>query len=374
MPDAAALDDLQTPCLLIDLGRVRHNLATMAAALGGQLDRWRPHVKTCKVPEVLDLLLSAGLRQFKCATTREAAVLLARSREPIDLLVAMAHHGPNLERLRELAAAFPTHRLSVLTEDPEHAATIAQRAPALGLFLDFDPGYGRSGIPLSDGERAVATLRAAGRALRGAQCYEGHLRGDAASRSAGCRDVYRRLLGRLAELPIPAPAAFEVVTSGTPTFPFALAEASLTRFRHRVSPGTVVYWDTTSAGFGIAGFAYAASVLTTVVSAPGPDRVTCDAGSKALDAASGDPCAVVVDHPHLRAATPSEEHLPLQRVAEGPMPAAGSRLRLWPRHVCPTVNLADEAVLVDGDRVLDVVPVRARGHETRGSGGNGRES
>lgn len=364
----ADLADLQTPCLVVDLGRVRHNLATMTGLLAGDLDRWRPHVKTCKIPQVQDLLLDAGVRQFKCATTREAAVLLAQARVPVDLLVAMAHHGPSLHRLAELAAAFPQHRLAVLTEDPTHAATVARDAPTLGLFVDLDPGYGRSGTPMSDAARVAAIMHVAGKALRGVQCYEGHLRGDDDARRAGSRAVYDRLVTLLAELPIASPATFEVVTSGTPTFRFALAESRLRRYRHRVSPGTVVYWDTTSAGFDIAAFDYAAMVLTTVISAPRPDRVTCDAGSKALDAACGDPCATVVDYEHLCACTPSEEHLPLQRTTDGPMPAPGTRLRLRPRHVCPTVNLADEAVLLDDDRMLGIVPVRARGHEIRGGG------
>ena len=66
---------------------------------------------------------------------------------------------------------------------------------------------------------------------------------------------------------------------------------------------------------------------------------------------------------HLRALKPSEEHLPML-VERGPAPAIGTLLRLVPRHVCPTVNLADDAVLVQGGNVLRIVPVRARGHET----------
>ncbi|MEZ5966232.1 MAG: alanine racemase [Planctomycetota bacterium] len=357
------LTDLQTPCLVVDLAAVRSNLATMARMLGGELDRWRPHVKTCKVPEVLATLLAIGVRHFKCATSREAHVLLSLAREPIDLLVAIAHHGANLRRVGELAAAFPQHRLSILTEDPAHADGVRATSNSLGLFVDLDPGYGRSGIPLDQTARIVATLRSAGDALRGVQCYEGHLRGDDDARRSGVRAVLDRLTAKLGSMPIADPAALEVVTSGTPTFQHALRDDRLAGYRHRVSPGTVVYWDTTSADFQIPGFTPAATVLSTVIAAPRTDRISCDAGSKTLDAACGDPCAAVVGHPHLHARTPSEEHLPLERVGEGPMPGLGDRLRLVPKHVCPTVNLADEAVLVDGERFVDVVPVRARGHE-----------
>ncbi len=32
---------------------------------------------------------------------------------------------------------------------------------------------------------------------------------------------------------------------------------------------------------------------------------------------------------------------------------------------CPTINLADQAVLLEGDRPVRIVAVKARGHETR---------
>jgi D-serine deaminase-like pyridoxal phosphate-dependent protein len=358
----ASLDALQTPCLLVELSAVRHNVAAMRRWLDGDFARWRPHVKTSKIPEILDLLLEAGVRHFKCATTREAETLLARAEGGIDLLVAMAHHGANLARLRELARQRPGHRLSVLTEDERHARAVADGG-GLGVFVDLDPGYQRSGIALDDGARIAAVAAAAGGALRGLHCYEGHLRGDAASRARGCTEVYGRLADVAAGVAAGRGGDFEVVTSGTPAFPFAVREPRLRAFTHRVSPGTVVYWDQTSADLGIDGFRFAVTVLTTVISAPAADRVTCDAGSKAVDAACGDPCAFAEGLPWLRAQTPSEEHLPLHRCAAGPMPETGTRLRLVPRHVCPTVNLAGEAVLLEDDRIVAVVPVRARGHE-----------
>jgi D-serine deaminase-like pyridoxal phosphate-dependent protein len=104
-------------------------------------------------------------------------------------------------------------------------------------------------------------------------------------------------------------------------------------------------------------------VLARVISRPTEQRVTCDAGSKALDAAAGDPCCTVDGWPHLRAERPSEEHLPLT-VLGGAPPGPGTLLRLIPRHVCPTVNLADDAVLIEGGQVAAIVPVAARGHDT----------
>lgn len=353
-------EDLQTPSLLIDLDVVRHNLATMKHYLDGAIHRWRPHVKTCKVPDVLELLLQAGVRRFKVATTRECALLLEiAGKRPIDVLFAMAQHGPNLRRVVDLARQSQPHRLSMISEDPTHAAEL--RAHGLGVFVDLDPGMLRTGVPLRETARVAAVATAAGSALRGLHCYEGHLTGGTLDDRIG---PTRAILAEVTAIARSMPPTIEVATSGTPTFPIALAYEPLRAFDHTVTPGTVVYWDTRSAQLGIDGFACAVQVQARVVAAPAADRVTLDAGSKALDAAAGDPCAVVLGPFALRALRPSEEHLPML-VERGPAPPIGTLLRLLPRHVCPTVNLADEAVLVERGEVITIAPVRARGHETR---------
>jgi D-serine deaminase-like pyridoxal phosphate-dependent protein len=98
------------------------------------------------------------------------------------------------------------------------------------------------------------------------------------------------------------------------------------------------------------------------VSHPRDDVATCDAGSKSIAADAGDPCALVLGRPELVARTPSEEHLPLS-VRSGPLPARGTELLLVPRHVCPTVNLAEQALLVEDGEVREIAPVSARAHD-----------
>lgn len=360
---AMRLEDLQTPTLLIHLDRIRHNLATMRRWLAGDLQRWRPHVKTCKVPEVLALLLEAGVRRFKCATTREAEVLLSTAHgtipgEPIDLLFAMNLQGANLARAAAIAEGAPRHRFAVLTESPEHAQHVA--GLGLGAFVDLDPGYHRTGIPLDEFDRIAAVTTAAGKALRGLHCYDGHLHsGSMAERTTAAHAIYRDFVSLAQRLHVRG----ELITSGTPTFPAALSFAAFAELEHTVSPGTVVYWDARSDQLGIEGFQCAVEVQARVISRPTATRFTLDAGSKALDAAAGDPCAEARGSFCATAQTPSEEHLPM-RCADGEAPPLGTILRLVPRHVCPTVNLASDAVLVEDGRIVAIVPVRARGHET----------
>ena len=70
----------------------------------------------------------------------------------------------------------------------------------------------------------------------------------------------------------------------------------------------------------------------------------------------------VIDHPQLVPTRPSEEHLPLF-VDGGSAPALGTELWLVPRHVCPTVNLAEEALVVAADGSYTIHRIEARSHD-----------
>src|SRR3954471_13176999 len=69
------IGDLQTPALLVDGGALKHNLATMSAALPGP--RLRPHVKAHKCTALARRQASLGHTGFTCATIREVEGLAA---------------------------------------------------------------------------------------------------------------------------------------------------------------------------------------------------------------------------------------------------------------------------------------------------------
>lgn len=358
---------LLSPALVVDLERVRHNVGRVIRALGDDPGRWRPHVKTVKVAPVAVELLRAGVRAFKCATTREAACLLeVLEREGLagDVLLAHPLAGPNLERLAEIAAAHRSCRVSVLSEDPMGCGSIPE---ALGVFVDVNPGMNRTGLALERRDDIVSAARGAGERFRGIHFYEGHLHDldpeTRRRRAFACYDGLVTLVGALRAAGVEVP---EVVTSGTPTFRCALEHGRLSRLdgvTHRVSPGTVLYHDLRSERENPdLGLLPAALLFCRVVSRPAPDVATTDAGSKSLAAESGDPCAEALGWPGLVALPPSEEHLPF-RATDGRVPPRGTELLLVPRHVCPTVNLAEQAVLLDAGRFAGVADVEARAHE-----------
>lgn len=349
-----------TPALVIDLAAARRNLRAVLERTAGP-GRWRPHVKTAKVPEVMALFVEEGVRRFKCATLREAEVLggLLESGGGGDVLLAHHLYGPALERLAEIARAHPAVRFSTLVESVEQVVDVPTEA---GIFVDLDLGMHRTGASLSE-TRPIAV--AAGERLRGLHAYDGHRHeADLEERRRLVHAGYDELARTVTELQAAGIEVPEVITAGTPAFPAALEHpglATLPGTIHRVSPGTVVYHDlrSTAQNPGLPA-EFAATVLTRVASLPGEDRFTCDAGSKAIEAASPDMIAAALEHPAARCLGQSEEHTVFR--AEGERPARGTLLRLVPGHVCPTVNLAEEAILVEDGKLVARVPVTARGH------------
>jgi D-serine deaminase-like pyridoxal phosphate-dependent protein len=240
----------------------------------------------------------------------------------------------------------------------------------VAAFIDLNPGMDRTGAAAAEESllALAARLAAAGLPLAGLHWYDGQIGGvPPEQRAAVAHAGYGRLLQLAAALAAAGIAVPELITSGTPAMPYALSYAPFAQGPavHRISPGTPVYGDLTSLAQLPAAWGYrpAALVLAAVVSHPRPGRITCDAGSKVVGADAGVPTCAVLGHPDWSPARPSEEHLPVDLPAGAPLPPIGTQLYLLARHICPTINNFDTAVIVSGGRALRVEPVTARGHE-----------
>ena len=363
----SSVAEILTPALLLYPEIIASNIEHTLQLLGGIADRWRVHIKTAKLAYTLRMLLARGVRNFKCATTLELVVACRSG--ATDVLLAYPVMGANAQRTRAIAAEHPHVRVSVLIENESQLHP--WRGASVGIFVDVNSGMNRTGIEqdrAADVVRLVRAISTAGLSFRGLHFYDGHLGGTPEpERTAVAHAGYDSLLKLVAELDHEHLPAAEIITSGTPSFPCAL---SYSGFRgrdivHRVSPGTVVYNDATSLAQLPAEFGYrpAALVLARVVSRPRAGIVTCDAGHKTVSADAGVPTCVVLGHPELTPLGPSEEHLPLAVKAGAAGPQAGETLFLLPRHICPTVNNFDSAVLVLDGQVISVETVTARGRE-----------
>lgn len=357
-----------TPALAIYPQIVDANIQTTLRLLGGDANRWRPHVKTSKLGFIMRRLVDRGIENFKCSTSLELSTACEAGAK--DVTVAYPMVGANAKRIIEIADQFSGVRVSALVESKEHIS--AWRDSRVGLFIDVNPGMNRTGIEEDRADemiRLARLIQTARAGFRGLHYYDGHLSSLAMDeRERTAHRGYDRLMAVIGAFERAGIEVGEIITAGTPAFPCTLSYSAFdgSRFIHRASPGTVVYNDCSSLAQLPLDYGYrpAAIVASTVVSRPSQGRLTCDAGHKTVSADAGSPTCAVLGHPELLPSKPSEEHLPID-VAEGsPMPAIGDSLLLVPKHICPTVNNFDHAIIIEDGRVSRVEPVTARGRET----------
>lgn len=360
------VDEVLTPALVVYPEMVAANISRTLQLLEGDASRWRVHIKTSKLAYTLRMLVERGVRNFKCATTLELLTACRSGAE--DVLVAYPMVGANARRVQEIAEQFPKVKIGVLVENREQV--MRWRSGSVGVFIDINPGMNRTGVEQDQSERILQLAREIGEAgleFRGLHYYDGQFHGMLESeRKAAAHAGYDRLIGIVKQISESGVKVQEVITAGTPTFPCSLEYAGFrgASFVHRVSPGTVVYGDASSLAELPANYGYrpAALVITRVVSHPHGGVITCDAGHKTVSADSGVPTCLVVGHAELTPLGPSEEHLPM-RTEKLPGCAIGEVLYLLPRHICPTVNNFDAAVIARDGRIESVEQVSARGRE-----------
>jgi D-serine deaminase-like pyridoxal phosphate-dependent protein len=187
-----ALDDVDTPALIVELDALERNVATMAAAVEGRGVRLRPHAKSHKCPDIARRQIAAGAVGICCQKVGEAEVFVAAGIRDV-LITNEIVGGAKLARLAALARSAS---IGVLVDDRANVHALAVAAQAAGTSVDVlvevDVGAHRCGVlpglPALDLARAIAgepLLRFAG-----LHAYHGaaqHLRRPAERRAAIAR-------------------------------------------------------------------------------------------------------------------------------------------------------------------------------------------
>jgi D-serine deaminase-like pyridoxal phosphate-dependent protein len=355
---ALAIDDLDTPCLTVDLDVFERNVRTCLSRLEG-VDV-RPHLKTAKSPEVARLLLDAGAVGVCVAKLSEAEVMLAGGIE--DVLITTEIAGEvKVGRLARLIADWPAARVRIVVDSWDGVAAIDAALPRpLETLIDVNVGQDRCGIA-PEGARALADrIRSLDRLrLIGLQGYEGHLQHvrDPTERRALCDAAMGRLRAAADELRAAGHAITVVTTGGTGTAEFCAAHAFVTE----VQPGSFAFMDTDYLDTGGLPYESSLQVIATVVSRPAPDRAVIDAGLKTLSDDSGP--ARLVDAPGWTYHHAGDEHGKLTAGGEAGRRdlRVGDRVRLIPSHIDPTINLHDVMYAHRGGTVEATWAVAARG-------------
>jgi len=358
---------LQTPALVVDLDILERNIAAMAAHAKRHGIALRPHAKTHKSAEIAKRQMAAGALGICCAKLGEAEALADAGVESILITSPVVTEG-GIARLIVLNGKLK--ELIAVCDDAETAKRIGDGARESGktlkIFVDIDPGMGRTGIRPGDGAVALVEQVAGASHLEfaGLQCYAGqvqHMESPNERRDASLSAL--KDLGGLRDQLAKKSLAPKILSGGgTGTFDIDPDARVLTELQ----VGSYVFMDRqyndvwTKPG-DRPPFETSLFVQTTVISANRTGLVTTDGGLKSFATDDGVP---VIAHGAPAGAAYfffGDEQGGVIYSEDGGKLNRGHALACVVPHCDPTVNLYDRYHVVRGDVLEAIWPVDARG-------------
>lgn len=359
------LDEVVTPALVVDRGRLLTNIQEMGARARSLGVALRPHAKTHKSPAIAALQREHGAIGLTVATITEAEGFAAQGVD--DLMLTAPPVGEwRLDRLIALARRV---RIRVVVDNVDVAAQLKRACRRAGVEIGYlwevDCGVGRFGTApgTATAELVAHVARGASHAsFEGLLTFGGHAYG-ATSRAgivAAARDEHDAIVETASAL---ADRGIETAVhsvGSTPTAHVMESADGITEIR----PGNYVFYDATQVALGVVPLERCAlSVLATVTSRPAPDRLILDSGSKALAAERltmlTPGFGVIQDHPELRVDRLYEEQAIVR--SDGPCEVpVGARVQVVPNHACAAANLHSYMLVVEGGTVVDEWRVQTR--------------
>ena len=362
------LDELPTPCLVLDLPTLRRNLARMAAAIARHPGLvLRPHMKTAKSAPIADLA-APGKGPITVSTLAEATYFAAHGFR--DQIYAVGIVPSKLGAVAALNAAGAA--VKVITDDLDVARAIAAFPGPVSALIEVDVGEGRAGVAPAD-PLLPAIAAALGPRLAGLLSHSGH---SYAGRSiAAMQDLAEQerlalldAAGRLRE----AGHALPILSAGaSPTALHARSLDGITEMR----AGVYMMGDLVQAQLATHPLEdIAVTVLASVIGRyPARNAVLIDAGALALSKDRSTEAAPrdwkfgrVLDregHPSLGDALVTrvhQEHGEVRAADGASLPLdllpVGARLRVAPNHVCLTAAAHDRYHVVEDGALVAIWP------------------
>ena len=352
------LEDLQTPCLVLDKGILERNLKRMSDTVHRNGVALRPHLKTAKSAAVARMATAGEAGGITVSTLAEAEYFAGNGFR--DILVAAAQPPQKLDRAAKLIERGVM--VTLVTDDLSLARSIAAHRGDFRVLIELDSGDSRAGIKADD-----PSLIEIGRELRaklaGVMTHAGH---SYECRDAACirgiaegeRSTVVSAATRLRD----AGMKCDVVSVGsTPTMTYARKLDGVTEAR----PGVYMFQYLMQVEIGSASKEdIALTVLASVIGKnERENRILVDAGALALskdrstqatnhDAGYGEVwdisghesfgrCIVQRVYQEHGVVT-SDRQLPFDKLT------IGTKVRIGPNHACITAAAHDRYYVVDG--------------------------
>ncbi|MGN7126765.1 DSD1 family PLP-dependent enzyme [Methylorubrum thiocyanatum] len=362
----SARQKLDTPALIVEAPVLQRNINRMAAFASTRGYNLRPHAKAHKSVQIARQQLSAGAVGISCATLGEAEVFSSSGLKNILITSPIVTSG-KIQRLINLAEQAGPDGLIVAVDNDRVVDLLSVAAERLTFLLDivvdFAAGYDRTGANNAESVLSLARIveEKPNLKLRGLQAYAGHVQHiqDLNVREEAATAV-RRQISKCIELLKEDGLSVEIISGvGTGTHDLDTRDAVYTE----IQPGSYIFMDVEYADVlptacGGAPFEPSLFLRTSVISANASGWVTTDAGSKSL--AGTRPAQIFRGLGSGGMYTLfGDEHGKL--VCSDVRLQVGDQIELIVPHCDPTVNLHNFFHLCDGDDLLAVWPIDARG-------------
>lgn len=343
------VDEIPSPALVVYHDLVEKNIERAIEMVNGDVSKLRPHAKTHKTAEIIELERDAGILKHKCATLREAEMLAKNG--IVDIVIAYQMVGPNINKFLSLQQQYHAVDFKVIVDHIDAVTQLSDESKKLGLnvkvMLDLDVGMRRTGVPAGDeAVKIYETINQSdGLQPWGLHVYDGHIHDvEVISRMNKCKKSLSQveiMRDRLSEKGLPLPI---VVMGGTPTYPIYAETPGV-----EASPGTFVFHDYGySTHFPDLGFIPAALLLSRVISIPSSNRFTLDLGHKAIAADPEGDRGTILNIENTEVDTQHEEHWAVN-VPDTSQIHIGQEVYVCPTHICPSVALHPFYYVIDSD-------------------------
>jgi D-serine deaminase-like pyridoxal phosphate-dependent protein len=355
---------LDTPALIVYPSMVKRNIQHLIKMFNN-VEQIRPHVKTHKCPQVVQLLLDSDIKKFKCATIAEAEMLAEAG--AADVLLAYQPVGPKIERLLKLMMKYPACLFSCLIDNQHIAEQIAEAARAnqvqVRCLIDLNVGMNRTGIEPGEDAKTLFSYcnKLPGITIIGLHAYDGHLTDpDVHIRLDQAKSGFAAVQHLADELIAAGFSPLQVVAGSTPTISFYAGQSNV-----ECSPGTFIYWDQHyQNAYPDLSFVQAALVLTRVVSKPTPATACLDLGYKAISSEGELKERVnLFELTGTEFMSQSEEHLIISSETEHLQ--VGEAVYGVPYHIGRTCNLYETVSVVEGKEITGQWQNTARQRQLR---------
>ena len=354
----ASLDELETPCLIVELDALESNYRVVADTYGDTVCKMRQHTKNIKSPFLAKMQMDIGGSNGGVCTAKVAEAEIMVEGGITDILI------PNQivthDKLDRVCALARHGDIKLCVDSVENVRTISDAASRngieVGVLIEVDTSMGRAGV--RSPEAGVAIARAAadlpGVAFRGVMSHqnvgEAFSKEDRYLRGQETIDICLKVKNAVEAAGIPV----EIVSSGE-TFCYDVA-ARIPGVTE-VEGGTYALMST---GYGyMTEFRIAGKVLGTVVSVPRPGVVIGDVGMHSI-AAPGGVLPTVDGLEGVEVESLHDDHIVLTANGETSL-HVGDKFKLLPAHQDMLVNRWDEYVAVRDGVVEDVWDIPGRG-------------